>query len=241
MNLVFLKALSPKSIIILQVVFALRYLQATLNLLQAECTLKQIGISQPSRLKLLTILTFDNSQRNTAEATQPGSCIYVLFIYDHDVVVGCREYEHGSHFYKKKSCLFCNNGIYCEVPGSPCLSKNKANQVCDSFFLIFCLGGYLIWSTCGRTKESLAPCLVAARVVRWRPRLAGTRQYNRQHFTYCTQHRTGFGQITDVEQILTIQIHTADNVGLRFSVEDGSQFTVGILRALRPVFAVRDF
>ncbi len=32
-------------------------------------------------------------------------------------------------------------------------------------------------STCGRTKGSLAPCLLAARVVCWRPRLAGTRQY----------------------------------------------------------------
>ncbi len=31
--------------------------------------------------------------------------------------------------------------------------------------------------TCGRTKGSLAPCLVAARAVRQRPRLAGTRQY----------------------------------------------------------------
>ncbi len=28
-----------------------------------------------------------------------------------------------------------------------------------------------------RTKGSLAPCLVAARAVRWRPRLAGTREY----------------------------------------------------------------
>ncbi len=27
--------------------------------------------------------------------------------------------------------------IYCDMPGSPCLSKNKANQVCDSFFLKF--------------------------------------------------------------------------------------------------------
>ncbi len=26
-------------------------------------------------------------------------------------------------------------GIYCDVPGSPCLSKNKVNQVCDSCFL----------------------------------------------------------------------------------------------------------
>ena len=43
--------------------------------------------------------------------------------------------------------------IYCDVPGSPCLSKNKANQVCNS-------------------------CLVAARAVCWRPCLAGTQQYN---------------------------------------------------------------
>ncbi len=37
-----------------------------------------------------------------------------------------------------------------------------------------------VWSTCGRTKGSLAPCLVAARSpgwVYWRPHLAGTRQY----------------------------------------------------------------
>ncbi len=30
------------------------------------------------------------------------------------------------------------------------------------------------------SKGSLAPCLVAARAVRWRPRLAGTQQYYRQ-------------------------------------------------------------
>ena len=47
--------------------------------------------------------------------------------------------------------------IYCDVPGSLCLSK------------IFHLGGYL-------ACLSLAPCLVAARPVCWRPRLAGTRQ-----------------------------------------------------------------
>ncbi len=29
-------------------------------------------------------------------------------------------------------------GKYCDVPSSPCLSKNKANQVCNSFFLDFC-------------------------------------------------------------------------------------------------------
>ena len=29
----------------------------------------------------------------------------------------------------------CNILIYCDVPGSPCLSKNKANQMCNSFFL----------------------------------------------------------------------------------------------------------
>ncbi len=28
------------------------------------------------------------------------------------------------------------NRMYCDVPGSPCLSKNKANQVCNSFFLV---------------------------------------------------------------------------------------------------------
>ncbi len=61
---------------------------------------------------------------------------------------------------------------YCDVPGSPCLSKNKANQVCDSCFFKF-LSRWL------RTKGSLAPCLVAARTVRWRPRLTGTRQYIR--------------------------------------------------------------
>ncbi len=32
---------------------------------------------------------------------------------------------------------------YCDMPGSPCLSKNKANHMCNSFFFIFCLGGYL--------------------------------------------------------------------------------------------------
>ncbi len=41
----------------------------------------------------------------------------------------------------------------------PVLVK-KANKVCGSFLL-----------------KSLAPCLVAARAVCWRPRLAGTRQY----------------------------------------------------------------
>ncbi len=41
--------------------------------------------------------------------------------------------------------------IYCDVPGSPCLSKNKAN-------LAYFYG----------TKGSRAPCLVAARAVRWR-------------------------------------------------------------------------
>ena len=35
---------------------------------------------------------------------------------------------------------------------------------------------------CGRTKGSLAPCLVAARAVCWRPRLAGTRQYIGPYF-----------------------------------------------------------
>ncbi len=64
----------------------------------------------------------------------------------------------------------------------PVLVK-KANQMCGSFLLKFLsrwLSSLLIvkWSTCGRTKGSLvAPCLVAARTVRWRPRLAGTRQY----------------------------------------------------------------
>ncbi len=39
--------------------------------------------------------------------------------------------------------------IYCDVPGSPCLSKNKANQVCDSCFSKFlssrCLPNLLIF------------------------------------------------------------------------------------------------
>ncbi len=44
--------------------------------------------------------------------------------------------------------------------------------MCGSFLLnFFYLGGYLV------CLLSLAPCLVAARAVRWRPRLAGTQQY----------------------------------------------------------------
>ncbi len=58
------------------------------------------------------------------------------------------------------------------MPGSPWLSKNKTNQVYGSFFFKkCCIGGYL---TCGWTKGSPAPCLVAARAVRC---LTGTRQY----------------------------------------------------------------
>ena len=33
-----------------------------------------------------------------------------------------------------KNYMYLIEELYCDVPGSPCLSKNKANQVCDSFF-----------------------------------------------------------------------------------------------------------
>ncbi len=64
---------------------------------------------------------------------------------------------------------------YCDVPGSPCLSKKGESNVRAVPFKFFYLGGYL--ACCRRTKGSLAPCLVAAQAVRWRPRLAGMRQY----------------------------------------------------------------
>ena len=82
--------------------------------------------------------------------------------------------------------------IYCDLPGSPCLSKNWSNvrsvslfliffqviilvkcTVCFSFFNFF-LGNYcqashvqMFKSTCERTKGSLTPCLVAARSPGW--------------------------------------------------------------------------
>ncbi len=58
----------------------------------------------------------------------------------------------------------------------PVLVKERRNKCAVRSFENFYLGGYL---TCLflRTKGSLAPCLVDARVVRWRPRLAGTQQY----------------------------------------------------------------
>ncbi len=61
--------------------------------------------------------------------------------------------------------------IYCDMPGSPCLSKKGESNVWFVSFKIFCLGSYI----CGRTKGSLAACLVAARAVCWRPRLTSTR------------------------------------------------------------------
>ena len=53
--------------------------------------------------------------------------------------------------------------IYCDVPGSPCLSKKRVK--CTVHFFL----------------KSLTPCLVAAGSpgwVCWRPHLAGTRQYD---------------------------------------------------------------
>ncbi len=60
--------------------------------------------------------------------------------------------------------LICRESvlIYCDMPGSPCLSKKGESNMRFVTFKIFCLG------------RSLAPCLVAARAVCWRPRLAGT-------------------------------------------------------------------
>ena len=87
---------------------------------------------------------------------------------------------------------------YCDVPGSPCLSKKGESSIYSSFLLNFLLSRWLsglsivkcvmcirplttsaVGLVCGRTKGSLAPCLVAAQAVCWRPRLAGTRQYIR--------------------------------------------------------------
>ncbi len=50
--------------------------------------------------------------------------------------------------------------IYCDVPGSPCLSKTGPVNG-PFFFLKFLLGSY----HCERTKGYLAPCLVTA----WSP------------------------------------------------------------------------
>ena len=67
------------------------------------------------------------------------------------------------------------NIVTCQA--HPVLVKSGSNVRFRFSFKIFL-------STCERTKGSLtkgslAPCLVAARAVRWRPRLAGTRQYNK--------------------------------------------------------------
>ncbi len=56
------------------------------------------------------------------------------------------------------------------MPGSPCLSKKRRIKCAVRSFLKIYLGDYL-------ACLSLAPCLVAARAVRWRPCLAGMRQY----------------------------------------------------------------
>ena len=61
------------------------------------------------------------------------------------------------------------DSIYCDVPGSPCLSKNGSN-----------VQSILVSSTCERTQRIPGPmscrCLEAG-VVRWRPHLAGMGQY----------------------------------------------------------------
>ena len=48
-------------------------------------------------------------------------------------------------------------------------------------------------STWGRTKGSLAPCLVAARAVCWRPCLAGTPQYITDHVIFYPFPKGGGG------------------------------------------------
>ncbi len=55
--------------------------------------------------------------------------------------------------------MYMHIQIYCDVPGWPCLSEKRANQMCGS-------------STCGRTKGSLAP-----RVLSLPGRFVGMRQY----------------------------------------------------------------
>ncbi len=92
----------------------------------------------------------------------------------------------------------------------PVLVK-KANQMCGSFlFKIFYLGDYLAcvllsWRlpcrSGGRTKGSLAPCLVAARAVRWRPGLAGTRQYIAQNYSTHRETDVFFDSFTFLETL----------------------------------------
>ena len=75
--------------------------------------------------------------------------------------------------------------IYCDVPGSPCLSKTGSVYGQSFFFLKFLgsmeapLVGVRFRPPVNGPKGSLGPCLVAARspVVWWRPHPTGTGQY----------------------------------------------------------------
>ncbi len=93
-----------------------------------------------------------------------------------------------NHKYIRMSNIFTWPGmaLICSLGGIP---KSSAFSLLCSIYIETCQGHPVLvkkaWSTCGWTKGSLAPCLVAARAVRWRPRLAGTRQYNRSCLCVC--------------------------------------------------------
>ncbi len=69
--------------------------------------------------------------------------------------------------------------LYCDVPGSPCLSQigqiTCAVCSCSRWLrnLLIFVGLVHLWTD----QRILGPCLVAAQAVHWRPHLTSTRQY----------------------------------------------------------------